>query len=74
MCMYWAQAAAVGDEEVSLPGEPFRVQHTGVLLLDLPPAAHCHHLSAHVQIITCQVPPDHAAHAGSQNEVISLPN
>ncbi len=51
------KAAAVGDEEVGLPGELFRAQHAVILFLDPHFAAHSRHLSIHIQIVTCQIPP-----------------
>ncbi len=46
-------------------------QHAVVLLLDPRHVACGHHLSTHIQIVMCQVPPRHVGHAGSQNDVIA---
>jgi hypothetical protein len=59
--------AAVGDEGVGLSDELVSAQHAVVLLPDPRHAARSHHLSAHIQIVTCQVPPtSYCAHRQSE--------
>jgi hypothetical protein len=64
------RAAAVENEGVGLSGVLVSAQDA-VVLPDPHHMACGHHLSTHIKIITCQVPPCHVAHAGSQNEVIA---
>ncbi len=56
-----SKAAAVGNEELSLPGELVRAQHAVVLLPDPCLTAYGHQFSVHVQMRTYQVPPNNAA-------------
>ncbi len=65
------KADAVDNEKSSLSGELVRVQHALILLPDPCHLALGGHLSAHVQIVTCQVSTCHVVHAGSHNEVIA---
>ncbi len=63
------RAAALGDE-AGLSSELVSAQHAVI------PPDPCHavrgsHLSLHIQIASCQVPPCHVVHAGSRNEVIA---
>jgi hypothetical protein len=64
------RAPAIGDEGIGLSGKLVSAQHA-VILPDLSHPAHGHHLSVHVQIVTCQVPPCCDSHAGNRNEVIA---
>jgi hypothetical protein len=56
------KAAAVGYEEVTLPGELVRAQNAVVLLPDPRHVAHGCHLSAHGQIVRARSPPQVILH------------
>ncbi len=58
---------AIANEGVGLSGELASAQHA-VVLLPAPHYAACgRHLSAHIQIVTCQAPPCHVVHTGGRN-------
>jgi hypothetical protein len=63
--------ADLGDKGVGLSGELVSAQHAIVLLPDPRHAARRRHLSIHIQIVMCQVPPTSCCDTGSQIEVIA---